>query len=135
MAIKFTEKQAAFVALMVEGKLQQYKCYGAAGYAVKGHSVAAVTANAAKLAKAPKIAAAIAEGRAKTAELANITAMDIVDELQEARKMAIEDRDPGAMVRASMGKAKVLGLDKIIVELVANEKLTPWSDVVAGVDK
>jgi hypothetical protein len=40
------------------------------------------------------------------------TLTDILDELEAARQMAIEERKPASMIQASMAKAKLLGLDK-----------------------
>ena len=40
------------------------------------------------------------------------TLTDILDELEAARQMAIDERKPSAMIQASMAKAKLLGLDK-----------------------
>ena len=40
------------------------------------------------------------------------TLTDILDELEQARQMAIEERKPASMIQASMAKAKLLGLDK-----------------------
>lgn len=37
---------------------------------------------------------------------------DILQELEAARQMAIDERKPSAMIQASMAKAKLLGLDK-----------------------
>ena len=37
---------------------------------------------------------------------------DILQELETARQMAIEERKPASMIQASMAKAKLLGLDK-----------------------
>lgn len=37
---------------------------------------------------------------------------DILQELEAAREMAIEERKPASMIQASMAKAKLLGLDK-----------------------
>ncbi len=37
---------------------------------------------------------------------------DILQELEAARQMAIEERKPASMIQASMAKAKLLGLDK-----------------------
>ena len=41
-----------------------------------------------------------------------LTLTDILDELEAARQMAIEERKPASMIQASMAKAKLLGLDK-----------------------
>ena len=40
------------------------------------------------------------------------TLTDILDELEAARQMAIEERKPASMIQASMAKAKLLGFDK-----------------------
>lgn len=37
---------------------------------------------------------------------------DILQELEAARQMAIDERKPASMIQASMAKAKLLGLDK-----------------------
>ncbi|WP_288776683.1 hypothetical protein [uncultured Psychrobacter sp.] len=37
---------------------------------------------------------------------------EILNEIETARQMAIEERKPTAMIQASMAKAKLLGLDK-----------------------
>ena len=37
---------------------------------------------------------------------------DILQELEAARQMAVEGREPASMIQASMAKAKLLGLDK-----------------------
>ena len=37
---------------------------------------------------------------------------DILQELEAARQMAIEERKPASMIQASMAKAKLLRLDK-----------------------
>ena len=40
------------------------------------------------------------------------TLTDILDELEAARQMAIEERKPASMIQASMAKAQLPGLDK-----------------------
>jgi len=37
---------------------------------------------------------------------------EILNEIETARQMAIDERKPSAMIQASMAKAKLLGLDK-----------------------
>lgn len=46
----------------------------------------------------------------------DITIDDIIAELEEARQLALETATPSAAVSATMGKAKLLGLDKVIIE-------------------
>ncbi len=60
----------------------------------------------------PKIAARLAELKAAHVERHEITVDDLIRELEEARSIAMagERQQPAAMVAASMGKAKLLGL-------------------------
>ena len=50
------------------------------------------------------------------------TLSDILDEIEQARQIAIEQQKPTAMLQATLAKAKLLGLDK-------GDKLTVTSDV------
>ena len=45
-----------------------------------------------------------------------VTVESLTEELEEAREIARDDRAPAAMVAATMGKAKLYGLDKQVVE-------------------
>lgn len=45
-----------------------------------------------------------------------ITVDDLLKELEEARMMAIKTEKAGPMAQATMGKAKLLGLDKQVEE-------------------
>jgi phage terminase small subunit len=67
----------------------------------------------------PNIAARLKELRAPAVAKAQLTIEDLLRELEEARKIALECPTPqtGAAVNATLGKAKLLGLDKQIVEL------------------
>lgn len=56
------------------------------------------------------IAAAIKVGQKDIAKRNGLTIDDILDELEEARKIAKEEGKGAPMVAASMGKAKLLGL-------------------------
>ena len=40
------------------------------------------------------------------------TLSDLLDEIEQARQIAIEQNKPSAMIQATMCKAKLLGLDK-----------------------
>lgn len=53
---------------------------------------------------------AIKEGQKEVAKRNGLTIDDILDELEEARKIAKEEGKGAPMVAASMGKAKLLGL-------------------------
>ena len=60
-----------------------------------------------------KIAARLAEMHQATAQRHQLTVDDLIKELEEARQIAMggERPTPAAMVAATMGKAKLLGLD------------------------
>ncbi|WP_180072198.1 terminase small subunit [Acinetobacter sp. YH12200] len=65
------------------------------------------------------ITAYIEELRVVHRERHNITVDDLIAELEEARQLAKDPvkPQPAAMVSATMGKAKILGFDKQVVEL------------------
>jgi len=66
-----------------------------------------------------KVTARLAELRAPIMKKAQITVEDLLRELEEARTVAMTCETPqsSAAIAATMGKAKLLGLDKQVVEL------------------
>jgi phage terminase small subunit len=105
-----TPKQEAFVLAYVEtgNASEAYRrCYDASG--MKPESI---NRKAKELLDNGKIAARLAELRANVIERHQMTVDDIIRELEEARAMAMAGERPQAtaMVAATMGKAKVLGL-------------------------
>ena len=50
--------------------------------------------------------------RQETSRVACIKASDLIEELEEARQLAITNNQSGAAIAATMGKAKILGHDK-----------------------
>jgi hypothetical protein len=75
------------------------------GHTLKGH---------------PAIAALIKEYQAMAAEACNVTVQALLDELEEARIVGKQNKAAGPMVAATMGKAKLCGLDKQIIEHVGD---------------
>lgn len=65
-----------------------------------------------------KIAARIAELRKPIMQRHNVTVDSLIGELEEARQAALTAETPqaGAAVGATMGKAKLCGLDKQLIE-------------------
>ncbi|MEM8160246.1 terminase small subunit, partial [Morganella morganii] len=55
----------------------------------------------------------------------NITVSDLLRELEEARKAALTAETPqsSAAVAATMGKARITGLDKVVIDLTADVKV------------
>lgn len=69
-----------------------------------------INREATELMKAPKIAARIEQLKQRALKRYDLTVDDIISELEEAREIAKETKTSAAMVSASMGKAKLLGL-------------------------
>lgn len=69
----------------------------------------------------PLVQTRIEELRIKVMERHEITVDTLLAELEEARLLGKETGKASAMVTASMGKAKLLGLDKQIVELTGKD--------------
>ncbi len=111
-----TAKQRAFAEARVEGNnaLSSYKI---AGYGVGACSDRTIVRMAQKLELNPLVVEEMSRLREIHAERHEITIDSLLAELDEARKLAIERRDPGAMVRSTMGKAKITGHDKKVLEI------------------
>ena len=63
-----------------------------------------------------KITARIDELRSELAKRHDITKDTLIIELEEARQMAKDTAKASSMVSATMGKARILGLDKQVIE-------------------
>lgn len=66
-----------------------------------------------------KITARVAELQGEIKQRHNVTVDSLIKELEEARQSALSAETPqsSAAVAATMGKAKLTGLDKVILEL------------------
>jgi phage terminase small subunit len=103
----------AIVAMLAGKYGSQGEAYVAAGYDAKdaGKRGGSAEACASRLLnRAKPIAARIGELQEQAARKKRITVETIVDELEEARSVAKEATQAAAMVAASTGKAKLLGL-------------------------
>lgn len=69
----------------------------------------------------PQVQERLAELREGVMDRHQITVDTLLAELEEARLLGKETGKASAMVTASMGKAKLLGLDKQIVELTGKD--------------
>ena len=76
----------------------------------------AIAVEACNMLGSPKIALRLSELRAPAIAKAQLTIEDLLAELEEARRLAIDTEAPAPAVSATMGKAKLLGLDKQVVE-------------------
>lgn len=103
----------AIVAQLGGKYTSQGAAYVAAGFTAKGVGESGGSAEvcAARLLKRVQpIAERVAELQAIAAKRKKVTVETIVDELEEARDIAKEQGQSAAMVAASTGKAKILGL-------------------------
>lgn len=66
--------------------------------------------NASRLTRNDKVLTRISELQGRAAKRAEVTVQTIAEELEEARKLAIAEKQSSAAVAASMGKAKLFGL-------------------------
>jgi phage terminase small subunit len=109
MSDKLTPKQEAFVLAYLEtgNASEAYR----RAYAAKNMSDAAIRVEACRLTDNPNVALAIQAGRDQATKRNEITVDTLVDELNEARLIALQSpRGASAAVSATLGKAKLLGL-------------------------
>lgn len=79
-------------------------------YNAENCSPETIHVRACELLKHSKVAVRVAELRARAAQRSVLTAQTILDELEQARMLALQLEQPAVMVSASMGRAKVGGL-------------------------
>ena len=75
---------------------------------------------ASRLLNNPMVSLRVSELRGEHKERHNMTVDDLIKELEEARQAGLEFESASAMVAATMGKAKLLGLDKQLIDLTTN---------------
>lgn len=116
-----TAKQEAFAQAIVEGRMNASDAYRSA-YDADAMSPKQVWVEASKLIRHPKVSLRVAELRAEITKGTVYTVEKLIDELEEARVMAATCETPqtSAMISASMGKAKLLGMVSDQTNIVAN---------------
>jgi phage terminase small subunit len=112
---KLTPKQEKFAMKYIElsNASEAYRqAYDTAGMTVKtlGRKAKEVIDNG-------KVTAYIESLQKEARSKHMVTVESIAAELEEARKLAMAEKVPSAAVSASLGKAKIYGLDKKIIEL------------------
>lgn len=114
MAQKLTIKQENFCLAYVEtgNASEAYR----RSYDVGEMLPASINRLAFELLENIKITSRISELRSTVMQRHKITVDDLLAELEEARMMAIKTEKAGPMAQATMGKAKLLGLDKQVEE-------------------
>lgn len=128
---KLTTKEMAFVNLILEG-MKDGPAYKKA-YNSKGNETTCRKEGHTVRSRWP-VYLAIEKGQAEAAKRSEITCETLIVELEEARGVAKAEGSGAAMTGATMGKARLLGLDKKILVIENAEELTPWSEITAGID-
>lgn len=123
--MRLTPKQEKFCQLFVEtgNAAEAYR----QSYSTKAKPNV-IYVKASELLSSGNISVRVAAIRAELAASKKITLETLLDELEEARKIALESESPqtSAAVSATMGKAKLLGLDKHIVDHKSSDgSMTP----------
>ncbi|EKK3977712.1 terminase small subunit [Cronobacter sakazakii] len=112
-----TIKQEAFCQAYIEtgNASEAYRT----AYAADKMKPEAVHVQASNLKDNPKIALRLKELQGEIRQRHNVTVDSLLAELEEARQKALSAETPqsSAAVAATMGKAKLTGLDKQVVEL------------------
>lgn len=133
--VKLTPKQENFcLAYLETGNASE--AYRRA-YDASGMSSVSVNRKAKELVDNVKIAARLDELREPILKRHAITVDDLLAELEEARRLALETEAPAPAVSATMGKAKLLGLDKQVIEHhgANGTALFPQAIIICGPDE
>ncbi|EBF9169640.1 terminase small subunit [Salmonella enterica] len=132
-----TIKQEAFCQAYIEtgNASEAYRT----AYAADKMKPEAVHVQACKLQDNPKIALRIKELRGEIKQRHNVTVDSLLAELEEARQKALSTETPqsSAAVAATMGKAKLVGLDKQIIDHTSSDgtmATKPTTIRLVGVD-
>lgn len=100
-------------------------------YDAENMSPATINVKACELLANDKIAVRLEELRRPIIAKAQLTVEDLLRELEEARKLAIDTESPAPAVSATMGKAKLLGLDKQIIDHTSSDgSMTPMPTTI-----
>ncbi len=121
-----TPKQEAFCQAYIEtgNASEAYRT----AYAADKMKPESINRKAKELLDNGKIAARVAELQGEIKQRHNVTVDSLIAELEEARKAALTAETPqsSAAVAATMGKAKLVGLDKQIVDHTSSDgSMTP----------
>lgn len=104
-----TVKQEALAQAYIENGGKQINAYRTA-YDADGMSDNAASVEACRLFKTPKISLRVFELQEEHRERHNVTVDTLTEELNEAKDLASDEKQPAAMTGAIMGKAKLHGL-------------------------
>ncbi len=118
---KLTLKQEAFCQAYIEtgNASEAYRT----AYAADKMKTESVNRKAKELLDNGKIAARIAELQGEIKKRHNVTVDSLLNELEEARQAALGAETPqsSAAVAATLGKAKLVGLDKVVIDNISSD--------------
>ncbi|MEX9876086.1 terminase small subunit [Providencia rettgeri] len=122
--MSLTLKQEAFCQAYIENKGNASEAYRAA-YATGKMKLESIHVNASKLLADTKVALRISELQQEHRSKHDVTVSGLLEELEEARQKALSAETPqaSAAVAATMGKARLTGLDKVLIDLTADVKV------------
>lgn len=114
-----TQKQEAFCLAYIEtgNASEAYR----RAYDAENMQPDSIHVAACQLLAKPNIAIRVQELRAPLIAKARLTVEDLLNELEEARQLAMNTETPAPAVSATMGKAKLLGLDKQVIDHVSSD--------------
>lgn len=75
-----------------------------------GYSESTARQQGSRLLTDPRVLAAVRAGQKKVAKKAEVTVESLMAELEQARKLALKEKQASAAVTATMGKGKLAGL-------------------------
>lgn len=121
-----TLKQEAFCQAYIEtgNASEAYRT----AYAAEKMKPETINVKASELLANGKITVRVAELRGEIKDRHNVTVDSLIAELEEARQAALAAETPqsSAAVAATMGKAKLVGLDKVVVDNISSDNsMTP----------
>lgn len=122
--MSLTLKQEAFCQAYIENKGNASEAYRTA-YATGKMKPESIHVNASKLLADAKVALRISELQQEHRNKHDVTVSGLLEELEEARQKALSAETPqaSAAVAATMGKARLTGLDKVLIDLTADVKV------------
>lgn len=125
-----TDKQEKFAQAIAKG-FNQSDAYREA-YTAENMSNEAIGVEACRVMNNPKVSLRVKELKERALKRFDITIDDLIHELEEARELAKLSSQPSAMVSATMGKGKMLGLITDKKEVTGNVNVTMMPSVKVG---
>lgn len=128
-----TPKQLAFARLCVEGYSKE-EAYRTVYDVNPDASRCGIQQNAYQAYRSKKVQSEVKRLRRRIMKRHDITIEKLLIELEEARQLALMTEKAAPAVQATMGKAKLCGLDKQVIDHVSSDGLFPKTIVIKGLE-